>query len=333
MKGSRFLETEPIDRLYEWFADETAATSPVWERLCRWIARTPEVHRRLDGLPGQARQPNRFLAAVRFLDGPTRPGEAFAEWVDDNWAELERVILTRTTQTNEPGRCAVVAPVLASLPQPVALLELGTSAGLCLLPDRYVYAYDGSPARPAAAGPQAPVFPCRVTGTPPGDPRALTVAARHGLDLNPLNPADPDTRRWLRALIWPGEEDREERLAAALGAAAANPPSVWRADLAQDPATVVAAAVDTLRRQAPDATPVITHSAFLAYLSRDERQAVVDAIRGSGARWVSFEGTRVVPGIDAAPLDEPPEAATFVVALDGEPLGWAQAHGRSVSWA
>ncbi|WP_040283732.1 DUF2332 family protein [Tessaracoccus massiliensis] len=116
MKGSRFPETEPIDRLYEWFADETAATSPVWERLCRWIARTPEVHRRLDGLPGQARQPNRFLAAVRFLDGPTRPGEAFAEWVDDNWAELEGVILTRTTQTNEPGRCAVVAPVPASSP-------------------------------------------------------------------------------------------------------------------------------------------------------------------------------------------------------------------------
>lgn len=332
MKGSHFLEHEPIDRLYEWFADETAATSPVWERLCRWIARTPQVHRRLDSLPGQARQPNRLLATIRFLDGPTQPGDQFTAWLDDHWAEVEHVILTRTTQTNEPGRCAVVAPVLASLPQPVALLELGTSAGLCLLPDRYSYSYDGGARAPSAAGPGAPAFPCRQEGTPPGDPATLEVVARHGLDLNPLDPADPDTQRWLRALIWPGEEDREQRLAAALRIAAEDPPPLSQADLTQNPSAVITAAVDALHERAPGATPVIIHSAFLAYLSRDDRQAVVDAIRASGARWISFEGHRVVPGIDVASLGEIPESSTFAVALDGEPLGWAQAHGRSVCW-
>ncbi|GAA4887969.1 hypothetical protein GCM10025789_00160 [Tessaracoccus lubricantis] len=332
MRGSRFLETEPVGRLYEWFATETAATSPTWEALSRWIARTPEVHSRLDDLPGQARQPNRFLAALRFLGGPTEPGAAFVAWLDDNWAEVERIVLSRTTQTNEPGRCAVVAPVLASLPQPIALVELGASAGLCLLPDRYAYSHDGDPIRSAAAAPDAPEFPCRVTGAPPGDPRELTVAARAGVDLNPLDPTDPDTRRWLRALVWPGEEDREERLAAALHVAAEVRPRITRADLTQDPATVISAAVDTVRQQAPSATPVIVHSAFLAYLSRDDRQAVVDAIRGSGAHWVSMEGPRVVPGLDPSSLGPMPEAASFLIALDGEPLGWAQAHGRSVHW-
>lgn len=380
MNGSRFLEQEPIDRLYDWFADETASTSPTWEALCRWIARTPQVHRRLDGLPGQARQPNRLLAAVRFLDGPTQPGAGFVAWLDDNWAEVEHVIVTRTTQTNEPGRCAVVAPVLASLPQPVALLELGTSAGLCLLPDRYGYSYSGGPGvagfrhdrapRPSGAvgstsgaegvgstngmeavglagdggavgstdgveasgSTDAVVFPCRVSGAPPGDPGALQVATRLGLDLNPLDPTDPDTRRWLRALVWPGEEDREERLAAALALAAADPPPLRQADLTVDPSRTITEALAELRSQAPEATPVIIHSAFLAYLSRPERQAVVDAIRASGARWVSFEGPRVVPGIDPSSLGEMPDSATFTVALGGAPLGWAQAHGRSVSW-
>lgn len=332
MRGSRFLESEPIDRLYEWFATETAATSPTWEALCRWIAATPAVHRRLDDLPGQARQPNRFLAAVRFLGGPTERGPHFAAWLDERWAEVEHVILTRTTQTNEPGRCAVVAPVLASLPQPVALLELGASAGLCLLPDHYAYAYDGAPSRPATAEPGAPEFPCRVTGTPPGDSATLTVQARQGIDLNPLDPTNPDTRRWLRALVWPGEEDREERLGAALSIAAEVRPPVSQADLTQDPATVISAALDSLRQQAPTATPVIIHSAFLAYLRRDDRQAVVDAIRGSGACWVSLEGPRVVPGIDPTSLGPMPEAASFVIALDRRPLGWAQAHGRSVHW-
>ncbi len=40
--------------------------------------------------------------------------------------------MSKRTQTNEPGRCAVLLPLLAALPQPLALLEVGASAGLCL---------------------------------------------------------------------------------------------------------------------------------------------------------------------------------------------------------
>ena len=54
---------------------------------------------------------------------------------------LRAVMLERSTQTNEPGRCAALLPVLAGLPEPLALLEVGASAGLCLLPDFYGYDY------------------------------------------------------------------------------------------------------------------------------------------------------------------------------------------------
>ena len=57
--------------------------------------------------------------------------------------EIEALMLERRTQTNEAARCALMLPLLAALPQPLALLEVGASAGLCLLPDRYGYDYAG----------------------------------------------------------------------------------------------------------------------------------------------------------------------------------------------
>ena len=57
-------------------------------------------------------------------------------------------------QTNEAGRCAVLLPVLAALPQPLALLEVGASAGLCLYPDRYAYRYGDHGDRLRRTGPR-----------------------------------------------------------------------------------------------------------------------------------------------------------------------------------
>ena len=66
----------------------------------------------------------------------------FVQTLKDRRDEVEAVMLERRTQTNEAGRCALMLPLLAALPQPLALLEVGASAGLCLLPDRYAYDYD-----------------------------------------------------------------------------------------------------------------------------------------------------------------------------------------------
>lgn len=333
MRDAHFFERTPIDDLYRWFADETAATSPTWQRLCLWVAGEPEVHRPLGALPGQARQPNRFLAAIRYLGGPTEPGDDFREWFEGEWPRIRPLLLTRTTQTNEPGRCAVTAPLLASLDGPVSLLELGASAGLCLLPDRYAYQYDDStPLRAPAATDASPVLRCDVEGPAPADPQGLVVAARLGVDLNPLDPRDDDTRRWLRALVWPGEEDREERLARALDVAAADPPSIVQADVTDEPARLIPGLVERLRRETPGAIPVVVHSATLAYLDRAARDEVCDAIVASGARWISFEGPSVVGRI-AERIEGPrPGYGSFVVALDGEPVAWAQHHGRRVRW-
>jgi hypothetical protein len=120
-----------------------------------------------------------LFGVVRLLGGSVEDPAAFRESVTGNWAAVEAELLTRTTQTNEGGRCAVLLPVLAALPQPLALLEVGASAGLCLYPDRYAYRYGDH-----VLGDGAPVLDCVATGLTPPD-RRPEVVWRAGLDLNP----------------------------------------------------------------------------------------------------------------------------------------------------
>lgn len=330
MKDGHAYAAMPIPALYRWFAGEADPTSPTWGALSRWIAADGLLCARLDSLPGRKRQPNLFLAALRYHGAPTLTGgPAFTAWVDEHWDALRATILARATQTNEPGRCAVLAPLLAGLPQPIALLEAGASAGLCLIPDRYRYRDpSGRVEAGSRAASDAPVLECVVAGAPAGHPRDLVVAFRAGLDANPLSAGDPDDARWLRALVWPGEDAREARLAAALEVAALDPPPVRRGRLPGDLGAFLADGI--ARAAAVGATPVLTHSATLAYLARPERDAVVDTLRRAGVRWVSYEGPTVLTSLRGRlPDDARPH---FVVALDGEPVARCSPHGAWVEW-
>lgn len=304
MTGHFFART-PIPQLYRWFACEAAATSPLWNQICLWIADESSLHARLDALPGQARQPQRFLAALQYHQAPLAPEEALLEWINTHWRTLDETIRSHTVQTNEPGRLAAIAPLLAELPQPVALLELGAAAGLCLLPDLLGY-------------PQ------------------VTVAARLGVDANPLDASDPDTRRWLRALVWPGEREREERLCRALDVAAAHPPEIRRANLCEAPAQWLPAIVHELAEIHPEATVVVMHSMTLGYLPKSERGAVIDAIRASQAHWIAFEPVRVLrpfcAGAAGVTVGAPPAWGDVLLSLDGVPRAWCQPHGNQVQW-
>ena len=329
MTDAHAYAARTIPELYRWFAAEAAPTSPTWERVSLWVADTPAVAGRLDGLPGAKRQPNLFLGALRYLDAPLRPGPALRGWQDAHWDEVRDVILSRETQTNEPGRCAVLAPVLAALPQPVVLLEVGASAGLCLTPDRYRYRWTGDVTGEVAgsdASPAAPLLESRVAGAAPGSPDALVVVARFGLDRHPLHADDPDDARWLRSLVWPDEQDREARLARCLDAVGRRPPTILRGDALDH--------LDRLLALAPaGATPVVMHSATLAYLDQPDRAEFVRRVCASGARWLSFEGVGVLREVrERVPAAETTASPHFLVALDGRPLGASSPHGGWVRW-
>jgi hypothetical protein len=122
---------------YRAFADtEARGYAPILEHLAHSVADDDVVIEFVDSLPPGKRQPNLLFAAVRFLDGEATVYERFRSVVVERPDELRETMLHRSTQTNEPGRCATLLPLLARLAQPLALLEVGASAGLCLFPDR-----------------------------------------------------------------------------------------------------------------------------------------------------------------------------------------------------
>lgn len=307
---------------YRRFGREAGGRSAAYGALADAVAADQDILAFLGALPVAKRQPNLLFAAARYLLGAPADLRALRRVVGEQPGELAAVMRARRTQTNEAARCATLLPALVGLPEPLALLEVGAAAGLTLLLDRYSYDYAGY--RLSGADPQAPTLACQPRGPVPLPERLPTVAWRAGIDLNPLDAADPDDARWLECLLWPGEGDRAARLHAALGAARRHPPTVHRGDLVDDLARVAAKAP----RQA---TLVVFHSAVLAYVDRGKREAFAAAVRELGAVWLSNEAPGVVPlpaGAAAAPGED-----SFALTRDGhELLAFTESHGTRISW-
>jgi hypothetical protein len=113
----------------EFAAREARGVSPAYELLSLAVCRDKAVLALLVTLPPTKRQPNLLFAVVRLLGGQVEDPAAFCDYTVANWPTIEAQVRTRVVQTNEAGRCAVLVPVLAMLPQPLALLEVGASAG------------------------------------------------------------------------------------------------------------------------------------------------------------------------------------------------------------
>jgi hypothetical protein len=296
---------------------EAHGVSPAYERLSLAVAGDRDILALIDTLPPAKRQPNLLYSVVRFLGGPVTDPDAFTAYTTAHWPAIEAEIRTRATQTNEAGRCATLLPVLAALPQPLALLEVGASAGLCLYPDRYSYLYGDH-----RIGTGEPVLECALTGTTPPDTRP-EVVWRAGLDVNPLDVTDPADVAWLDALIWPEHAHRRARLRAAATVAAAEPPLLVRGDAVDD--------LVTLAEQAPaGATLVVFHSSVIGYLPPHRRDAFVEVVGGLPGHWVANESPGTLPYEVLPP--SPGETLHNVLALDGTPLAWSRPHGQAVIW-
>jgi hypothetical protein len=318
--------TGEIAAAYQRFATvEASGRSRIYADIARRVSRDERCLSFLAALPAAKRQPNLLFGAVQLVAGPITGWAGFAAALARRAEDVARVMLSRSTQTNIPARCATLLPALAALPQPLALLEVGASAGLCLYPDRYGYDYGGGHRiGPAVAG--APVFRCTAgPGTPLPD-RPVEVVWRAGLDLNPLDVTDPDHTAWLEALVWPGEEHLGEQLRAAIEVARADPPRLVAGDLRTD--------LPALLAEAPPAgTLVVFHTAVLIYLpDAADRQRFADTVRASGATWLANEAPPLVPGLPADALAGELLPGEFVLSQDARPLAVTDPHGGSVRW-
>lgn len=311
-----------------WYRDfgelEARGQSAIYEQWALGVADDPALITLVEELPLQKRQPNLVFACARLLGAPERDYPALRRWLMPNWSAVVSEALARSTQTNEARRCASLLPALSLIPGPLALLEVGASAGLCLFPDRYSYSYDGDAPRDPPAGPSTVLLESTTTGGMPRPRSVPRIVWRAGLDLHPLDVRDADDMHWLETLVWPEQHERRARLRAAIRIAAENPPRIVRGD-----ASVLA----SLAAQAPDdATLVVITSAVLVYLPFAERMRFVESVRSLDARWISLEGVRGLPTVRAALPDDGGSDGRFVLALDEVPLAFTGPHGQSLDW-
>jgi hypothetical protein len=362
-------ELARISQQYRDYARFELAThgSPIYAAICARLADDPAIGGlALAAQPG-FRTPLILLAAVHDLllgglrhpladyypslaGARARPIDdglypAFADLVSRHRDEVERRVATRTTQTNEARRTVVLVPPLGLVARqaalPLALLEVGPSAGLNLLPERYGFVIGGVPVGQRSSPVQ---ISCEVQGTlrPPLPDPMPTVAWRSGLDLNPLDIREPDTVAWLRALIWPEHTDRMAILDAAVAVARQDPPLLTRGDLVDDLPQLAAAAP---RR----AALVVTDTWVLAYVTSEKRLAFVRTLRDLAAAqdravWlICCEGQAVTASLELDLVDAPPDGSGGFSVLslhrfdpDGgsmhDLLAECHAHGRWMRW-
>lgn len=314
--------TAVIERFERFARDEAPGRSAVYEAWARRVIDDRAVATAFAGIAETRRQPPLVFAVVRVLGAPMGDLDAWASWVVSHAEAIADECGRRSVQTNEPLRCAALLPALSLIEGPIALLEVGASAGLCLFPDRYSYRYR-SGADTLALDPLDGVSPVVLDSALHGMPevRMPQVVWRAGIDLNPLDAGRADDRAWLTGLVWPGEEGRRERIAGALDIAAADPPLLVTGDGAD--------ALPALAARAPrDATLVVTTPGVLAHVPRTRRAALISAARAAG-RWITLDA----PGLHDG-WTRPVESVRggFSLALDGDVIAEVDPLGAWVAW-
>jgi hypothetical protein len=303
-------ETLRLRRLFQLFgATQARGRSAVYEALSGEIAGDEELLGLLHGTPPDQQRPSLLFAAVnrllaqdrgaelcayypihggaRWPDGRLAP--AFRDFCSAHDAALAKLLRERSTQTNEIRRCVALRLALGEVqrhwPGPMALVEVGASAGLNLLFDHYRYRvgrHESGPASPVlVASELRGAVQIEMPDPPP-------ITRRLGIDQSPIDLRDPEARAWLEAFVWPEQMHDLAALRGAIDLALAAPGVAVRAGEATS---------DTARLidEQPGDEPVVVFTAsLLSYLTADARVAFVaqlDAVaRRRPVAWAFAEG-------------------------------------------
>jgi len=252
---------------------------------------------------------------------------AFRDFVVTHADQVAALVETRVTNTNEVARSCVLRAGFAALaerePAPLQLIEIGPSAGLNVIWDRYGMRYRRDGAMVMEIAPDAPlVLDCELRGEfmPPLSP-APVIAGRIGLERNPVNLSDADDRDWLRALVWPDQPQRLERLDRAIAMHREAPPEILRGD-------ALALLPEVLAGVPPQAVACVYHTIAVYQFSDAMKRTLTTLLAEAGLRrplWhlsFEFDGTDYALTLTRhhKGLDQP------------HMLAVAQAHGGWMAW-
>ena len=315
---------------YRRFARDAASRSRSYSEWARAIADDESCLALIETLPVADRQPVLVLSAARF-SGLAAHADIRA-WLTGEWDAVAQIARHRATQTNDPRRTSALLAALQGVSGPIALLEVGASAGLGLLLDRYSHVFvddDGREHRvDPVEGPSMLELTCALGPGVPVPTVMPVISWRAGLERSPLVLDRVDDERWLRTLIWPEERERAAQLDRAIAIAREHPPHLVTGDAVDNLAALAAQAPAT-------ATLVVASPAVLVYLSPTDRERFTTAVSELAGHWVSLDGRRVLPDLEAAAdAIVPGSDDDFILSLDGQPLAIVSPHGDRIErWA
>jgi len=337
---------------WEFFLAETRrGNAPLYEAFTRGVAQSEELKQLAYNVRAGQPPANVLYAAVHYMllrgsnhelrrfypnlsGGSSRRDldnafPVFLDFVTNHREQLAPLIASRVTNTNEVGRSAVLHAGFQTLARrkekPLHLIELGSSAGLNLIWDRYAIEYRRNGHDAGLSGDPAAtlVIESELRGerVPPHG-LAPRVASRLGLERNPVDLASRDDRDWLRALVWPDHVSRFARLEQAIAIASRETLPIRRGDALELLPDALA--------EAPARETVCVYHSFVTYQFSQEQRAALDdlLIAASLRRPVSrlaFEGT--LSG-DAPLLLYDYEAGVKTKQL----LARCQPHGGWIEW-
>ncbi|NTW01574.1 MAG: DUF2332 domain-containing protein, partial [Oscillochloris sp.] len=250
---------------------------------------------------------------------------AFRAFCLEQSTTIRQLVATRITQTNETRRCAYLLPafqVVANISgQDLALLEIGPSAGLNMLWDRYHYDYNEFQVGDARS-------PVRITTElqgptrPPIPDHPPTVAWRCGIEISPPDLGNADAVRWLEALIWPEKIERLTRLRAAIAMAQAAPPPIISGDALKLLPTFIA--------KAPSDTALCIYHTHVIYQFSPAMREQLDGILAIAGQ------TRPIYRLSCEGMDVEYPQLTLTINKGGISEEWLLArvsgHGDWVEW-
>ena len=315
----------PTARTRDVFLDQAAqceGRSELYVELLRRWSDDP-VAAELVGLDPAWDAPLRLLGGLHYL---VLGGEAgWDDPLEEHAAFLREFVATQGVQTNEVQRSWVLLPLLLRVAQRTEaetfdLVELGPSAGLNLVWDRYAYRYQaGEWGREEAVlsfdGEERRPVPEELLRL---DPR---VRARVGIDRAPIDVTTEDGARLLRSFVWAGQDDRMRRLDQAIEAVRSDPPELVEGDYVAELPKVLAA-------QPSDALTVVFQTASFGYIGDEGRARVREVLEEAGeSRALAFIST-----------GKPREGENWGLRIvywpggEREFAGHADFHGSWLSW-
>lgn len=273
------------------------------------------------------------------------PFPAFREFCLSNADEIRDLSKRRRTQTNSVRRCAALLPAFEEVSrrasrertgrsrashghspasrEPLALVEVGPSAGLNLLWDRYEYDY-GEAGRYGNPDSSVCIESAVRDGDPPLPDELPPVASQVGVDLNPLDVTDEADARWLRSLVWPEHRERHRLLRTALDLAREDPPDLREGDALELLPEIVA--------EVPDDRPICLFDTQVRYQFDEATRERFDALV---AELGTDRELYVVSGDQSADEYEQAIDLTLTTVDDDtrtEGLGSYQQHGKWIAW-